>query len=334
MLDSKSKSKSKSTKAARIGVVITDPYDWTARAFLSNIRKRGAIAVPLNLSALSASISYSDFSVFNVNADAGAGAGSDSKNIDINAIIVRDAGIGLTLEQLSFKFDLLRLFEDSMPVMNTPTAIQNAANKFFSFYLFKRANLPIPRTTITSRLEIAAKAIEEFGCAIVKPIFGSKGEGIIKLKLESSHPQSPPPDPDLNLTSKLAELLKERGVLYLQEFVHNLGRDIRVFVLGGEILGAIYRIPQKGSFLSNLSQGARPVKCELTEGMEELAIGAAKAVGTDFAGVDLIEAEAEGEIRLYLLEVNATPSGKGIKLACGIDVTERIVNHLFERIED
>jgi len=318
-------------KNARIGLVITDTRDWTARAFLRNIHKRGATAVPLNLSALSASISYFDLSVFNVN----AGVGSDSKNPDIDAIIVRDAGIDLRLEQISFKFDLLRLFEDSIPVMNTPTAIQNAANKFFSFYLFKRANLPIPRTTITSRLEIALKAVEEYGSAIIKPIFGSKGTGITRLT-GSSHPRShsqSQSDSDFNLASKLAELLKERGVLYLQEFIPNPGRDIRVFVVGGKILAAIYRIPQKGSFLSNLSQGARPLKCELTEEMEELAVGATKALGTDFAGVDLIEAETDDEIPLYLLEVNATPSGKGIKLACGIDVTEKIVDHFFEQIE-
>jgi len=48
----------------------------------------------------------------------------------------------------------------------------------------------------------------------------------------------------------------------------------------------------------------------------------------DFAGVDLIE----GEEGLFVLEVNATPSGKGIKLACGIDVTERIIGRMFERV--
>ncbi len=64
--------------------------------------------------------------------------------------------------------------------------------------------------------------------------------------------------------------------------------------------------------------------------MKELAISATKAIGADFAGVDLIE----GEGGLFLLEVNATPSGKGIKLACGVDVTERIIDLLFEQLGD
>lgn len=299
------------TKGATIGVILTDPEDWTASAFLKTIEKIGANALSINLSTLNASISNSDFSI----------SDADLKALELDAILVRDVGISFSLEKISFKFDLLRLFENSMTVMNSPTAIQNAANKFFSFYLFKLARLPIPRTVVTSDLEVAKKTIEKFGSAVAKPIFGSQGKGIIKL--ERSQPES-------ELASKLTALLKERGVLYLQEFVPNPGRDIRVFVVGEEAIGAIYRVPRSGSFVSNLSQGATPVKCELTEEMEELAISATKAVGADFAGVDLIE----GEEGLCLLEVNATPSGKGIKLACGIDVTERIVELLFERVEE
>ena len=295
-------------KTANIGVVITDPDDWTANAFMTNIRKRGANVIPINLATLSASISDSDFAIF----------GTNLKDIlALDAIIVRDVGISFALEQISFKFDLLRQFETAnIPIMNSPTAIQNAANKFFSFYLFKHAQIPIPHTVITSDLGVALKATKEFGNVVAKPIFGSQGKGIVKLG-------STQPD----LKQKLATLLKERSVLYLQRFVPNPGRDIRVFVVGEEALGAIYRISQTGSFISNLSQGGTALKCDLTEEMRALAVNAANAVGADFAGVDLIE----GDEGLFVLEVNATPSGKGIKVACGIDVTEMIIERMFER---
>jgi len=296
-------------KGAKIGVVLTDPEDWTARAFIKNIEKRRATAVPINLATLSASVSSSDSSIFDV----------DLKDVELDAIIVRDVGISFSLEQISFKFDLLRQFENSIPVMNSSEAIQNAANKFLSFHLFQKAQLPIPRTTITSELDVALNTLDKFGIVVIKPIFGSQGEGM--LKLESSQP---------DLEPKLTALLKERGVLYIQEFVPNPGRDIRVFVVGDEAVGAIYRVSLNGSFVSNLSQGGTPVKCELTAEMQELAVRATKTVGADFAGVDLIE----GEEGLFLLEVNATPSGKGINRACGIDVTERIVELLLERLDD
>ncbi|RZN37036.1 MAG: RimK family alpha-L-glutamate ligase [Methanophagales archaeon ANME-1-THS] len=294
-------------KALKLGVALTDPEDWTARAFVKSIEKRGAQPVPINLSTLSASISSADFSVFN----------ADFKGLKLDALLVRDVGISFSLEPISFKYDLLRQFEHSIPVMNSPTAIQNAANKFFSFYLFKRAHLPIPRTVITSESDVALKAIKEFDCVLAKPIFGSQGKGIIKLELSQ---------PDLE--QKLRELLNERGVLYLQEFVPNPGRDIRVFVVGEEALGAIFRVALSDSIVSNLSQGGTPVKCELTGELEELAIRVTKAIGADFAGVDLLE----GEEGLVVLEVNGTPSGKGINQACGIDVTERIVDLLLERV--
>jgi len=298
----------KNTKTANIGVVITDLDDWTATAFMTNLRKSGTNAMPITLSTLSASISASDFAIFDTNLN---------DLLALDTIIVRDVGISFALEQISFKFDLLRQFENAnIPVTNSPTAIQNAANKFFSFYLFKQAQLPIPRTVITSDLGVALKATKELENAVAKPIFGSQGKGIVKL--EASQP---------DLKQKLTMLLKERGVLYLQQFVPNPGRDIRVFVVGEEALGAIYRISQTGSFISNLSQGGTPLKCDLTEEMRALAVNAAKAVGADFAGVDLIE----GDEGLFVLEVNATPSGKGIKLACGIDVTERIIRRIFER---
>nr|QNO55323.1 tetrahydromethanopterin:alpha-L-glutamate ligase [Methanosarcinales archaeon ANME-1 ERB7] len=298
----------KNTKTANIGVVITDPDDWTANALMKNIRKRGANAIPITLATLSASVSDSDFAIFDTDLN---------DLLALDAIIVRDVGISFALEQISFKFDLLRQFETAnIPVMNSPTAIQNAANKFFSFYLFKQVQLPIPRTVVTSDLGVALKATKEFEIAVAKPIFGSQGKGIVKL--ESTQP---------DMKQKLATLLKKRGVLYLQQFVPNPGRDIRAFVVGEEALGAIYRISQIGSFISNLSQGGTALMCDLTEEMRALAVNAAKAVDADFAGVDLIE----GDKGLFVLEVNATPSGKGIKLACGIDVTERIIGRMFER---
>jgi tetrahydromethanopterin:alpha-L-glutamate ligase len=133
------KQNTKGTDAsAKIGIVLTDPDDWTANALMTNIRKRGANVIPITLATLSASISDSDFAIFD----------TDLKDLlALDAIIVRDVGISFALEQISFKFDLLRQFEiANIPVMNSPTAIQNAANKFFSFHLFKQAQLPIPHT--------------------------------------------------------------------------------------------------------------------------------------------------------------------------------------------
>ena len=297
------------TAAVKIGVALTDPEDWTARAFLRNIEKRGAQPVPLNLSTLSASISASDCSILD----------ADLEKLDLDALLVRDVGISFGLEEIAVKHDLVKLFEDSgIPVMNSSDAIQNAANKFYSFYLFRRARLPIPRTMVTADLAIAVRAVETFGTALAKPTFGSQGKGIVKLESAQR-----------DLTAQLAALIKERGVLYLQEFIPNPGRDIRVFVVGEATLAAIYRVSSAGAYVSNLSQGGTPVACTITDEIRDIAVRAAKAIGADFAGVDLLEG-ADG---MVVLEINGTPSGKGLNRACGIDVTETIVDRLFERLE-
>ena len=293
----------------KIGVVLTEADDWTATAILKNIRDKGAEAVALNLAQIGVSITNAGLYWLNETEDING----------MEGVIVRDVGISNLLDLISVKFDLIRIFEIERrtTIMNSSVAIQNAANKFLSFVLFQRAHLPLPPTVVTADLEVAKRAIEDFGSVLVKPIFGSQGKGIIKLEGYEYDPL------------KVAALLKDRGVLYLQQFVHNPGRDIRVFVVGETALGAIYRVTPPGSFRSNLSQGGSPRKCELTEELCELAVRATKAVGADFAGVDLIES-ADG---LYLLEINATPSARGIKLACGIDVTEKIVDLLFTRLK-
>ena len=305
----------------KIGVVLTDTDDWTAAAILKNIRDKGAEALALNLAQIGVSITNAGLywlnEVKNKNKNKNMNGMDGMDGMD--GIIVRDVGISNLLDLISVKFDLIRIFEIERrtTVMNSSMAIQNAANKFLSFVLFQRAHLPLPPTVVTADLEVAKRAIEDFGSVLVKPIFGSQGKGIIKLEGYEYAPL------------KVAALLKDRGVLYLQQFVHNPGRDIRVFVVGETALGAIYRVTPPGSFRSNLSQGGSPRKCELTEELCELAVRATKAVGADFAGVDLIES-ADG---LYLLEINATPSERGIKLTCGIDVTEKIVDLLFTRLK-
>ena len=89
----------KNKKTANIAVVITDPDDWTATAFVTNIRKSGANVIPITLATLSASISDSDSAIFDTDLN---------DLVALDAIVVRDVGISFALEQISFKFDLLR----------------------------------------------------------------------------------------------------------------------------------------------------------------------------------------------------------------------------------
>ncbi|MEA1868793.1 MAG: RimK family alpha-L-glutamate ligase [Euryarchaeota archaeon] len=279
-----------------IGIVITDPDDWTARALVRSARKRGAETVPFRLSEI-ASYTF-NFSIID----------------DVDAAIVRDLGAGAS-EAASFKFDLLRILEKEVPVINTSESIRNAANKYYSLHLLKNAGIPVPETVVTSDADVAMDTLDRWGEAVSKPIFGYKGIGIRRFQSGS----------DLYDSNRetIEEILVERGVLYLQEFIP-IERDIRAFVVGDHVAGAIYRYAQNG-WITNLSQGGTPERCLLDPEQEEASILASKVIGTAFAGVDIAET-GDG---FLVLEVNGTPSGKGIYDACGVDVTEDIVDHLI-----
>jgi len=279
-----------------IGIAITDQNDWTARALVRSVQRSGAEPVPFRLSEI-ASYTF-DFSTIG----------------DVDAVIVRDLGAG-AFEEVSFKFDLLRILEKKLPVINTPESIQNAANKYYSLHLLKKAGLPVPETVVTSDADVAMDTLDGWGEAVTKPIFGYKGIGIRRFQSGSDLYDS-------NRES-IDEILSERGVLYLQEFIP-IERDIRAFVVGDRVAGAIYRYAQNG-WITNLSQGGTPELCLLDPEHEEASILASEVIGTAFAGVDI----AETDDGFLILEVNGTPSGKGIYDACRVDVTGDIVDHLI-----
>ena len=271
----------------KLGIIITDPEDWTARALTDAARKKGFSPFVLDLRAAEVSMSSAtgesaakkSATVFKV---------GDLKLCDLDAIIVRDAGAG-TFEGVSFRFDILRELEaEGIPVINSPEAIRNAANKYHASYLLAKAGLPVPETVAVQNVEAAVKVISRFGDAVIKPVFGYKGKDIARIKNEEVRFSDRKVESS-SLEAVLNRLLEERGMLYIQKFIENPGRDIRVFVVGSKVIGAIYRKAAPGSWVNNLSQGGSADRCVLTEEQKEIAEKAALAVGTIFAGVDIIE---------------------------------------------
>ncbi|HWQ48731.1 MAG TPA: tetrahydromethanopterin:alpha-L-glutamate ligase [Methanosarcina sp.] len=322
----------------KIGIVITDPEDWTARALTDAARKKGFSPFVLDLRIAEVSMNSADGELKADKSTAVFKVG-DIKLSDLDAIIVRDAGAG-TFEGVSFRFDILRELEDEgIPVVNSPEAIRNAANKYHASYLLAKAGLPVPKTVAVQDMEAALKVISRFGDAVIKPVFGYKGKDIARVR-NGEVRFSDRKVEHISLEAILNKLLQERGMLYIQEFIENPGRDIRAFVVGGTAIGAIYRKAASGSWVNNLSQGGNADRCVLTEEQKDIAEKAALAVGTTFAGVDIIEGltgdlnkkividPPQTDENSKILEVNGTPSGKGIFDAWGINPAEYIIEYI------
>ncbi|MBC2761834.1 MAG: RimK family alpha-L-glutamate ligase, partial [ANME-2 cluster archaeon] len=250
-----------------------------------------------------------------------AGAGGDAGSSDGvgdggGSVGVGDGGSGGS-EDMPYRLDVLCNLERSgLKVVNPPEAIRMAANKHMCSYLFREHGLPTPDTILTTDLDTALNAIRDWGRAVVKPIFGFKGMDI-HCVVDDEHS-----------VKLLSSVIDSRGVLYLQRFISNPGRDIRVFVVDRDVPAAIYRLAPPGSWINNLSRGGSHKICEVTGEIAGLAVEAAGAVGAVYAGVDLIE----GEDGLQILEVNGTPSGRGIYEACGVNVAQDIVKCVLDMV--
>jgi len=296
----------------RIGIAVTDPQDWTARALYEAVGRAGGSPFVFRLHDVTTRMLGETELV-----------AGDMNLGSLDAVIVRDVGGGgssggTDTEGMSYRFDVLcNLDEQGITIVNPPMAIQGAANKYLSSYLFKQQGLSTPDTILTSDLDTAVNVVRDWGKAVIKPIFGFKGLDIQCVV-----------DDDSSKT-RLMKHLERRGVLYLQQYIPNPGRDIRVFVVDGQVSGAIYRNAPPGSWINNLSQGGAPEHCPMSPEIKELACRAVRAVGAVYAGVDLIE----GEEGLSILEVNGTPSGRGIFEACGIDVTADIVRYVMREVD-
>ncbi len=244
--------------------------------------------------------------------------------LDADAVLARIIPSG-SLEQIIFRVDTLHWIEEhGVPVMNSPRAIERAVDKFYTTALLQEAGLPTPDTIVCEGLDDAMAAIRAMldtgaGDVIIKPIFGSMGHGLVRVS-----------DPDVAFRV-LRSLGQVRTVFYLQRAIDHGGRDVRAFVVGGRVIGAIERWAADGDWRTNVARGGSVRPFTLPPEWEPLAIGAAAAVGAEYAGVDLLYSR-EGTV--YVLEVNAIPGWQGLQRATGIDVAAAIVVQLERKVGD
>lgn len=235
---------------------------------------------------------------------------------ELDAVIVRTMPPG-TLEQVVSRMDLLNGLEaHGIRIVNPPRALECAVDKYLTTQRLAQQGLPVPETVVCETAETGMEAFERLGGdVLVKPLFGAEGRGIIRVS-----------DPSLALRA-LRTLERLGAVLYIQKFLNGSGDDLRILLLGDALVGSMRRSPCPGEFRANLALQGTATAHQPTPVELELARAAATAVGSLFAGVDLMY-DADG--RLYVIEVNAVPGWKGLQQVCRVDVADR----LLQWIED
>ncbi len=239
-----------------------------------------------------------------------AQAGVPPTRSAFDALIVRTMPAG-SLEQIIFRMDTLHA--SAIPVFNPPRALETCVDKFLTTSRLGEAGLPVPRTICTQTAPDAMLAYADLGGdVVVKPIFGSEGRGMVRLT-----------DPEVAWRTFHA-IEQTGGVLYLQEFIHHPGWDLRVFVLGDRVLASMKRFGH-GDWRTNVARGGTTEPCELAPAQQKLALDAARATGALIAGVDLM---CDQSGRWVVIEVNAVPGWKALAATCRIDVAAEIIRFI------
>ncbi len=205
---------------------------------------------------------------------------------------------------------LHRLQAAGKPVLNPPLALEVCIDKYLASARLEAAGLRVPPTITCQDADSAMKAFAVLGGdVVVKPLFGSEGRGMVRVT-----------DPEIAWRTFRA-LERTQAVLYLQQFIHHPGWDLRVFVIGGRVLAAMRRHAREG-WRTNVAQGGRAESVRATAEEQRLALAAAAAVGAKAAGVDLLPGPG-GEH--YVLEVNAVPGWRALAPVTGVDVAAEMI---------
>jgi [lysine-biosynthesis-protein LysW]--L-2-aminoadipate ligase len=204
-------------------------------------------------------------------------------------------------------------------VVNEPAVIETCGDKLATNAALMRAGVPTPRTGIAFDTEAVLNLCEAFGYPVVmKPVVGSWGRMVAKLS-------------DRDAVEAILEHKETLGgpahkVFYVQEYVKKPGRDIRVFVVGDEVIAAIYRSAEH--WVTNTARGAIATNCPLYDELVEVSLRAARAVGGGVLAVDLLES-GRG---LLVNEVNHTMEFRNSVTTTGVDIPARVVRYAAEQV--
>jgi len=280
---------------------------WHVRALTSAFERLGCSAVRLDVSRLAGRI-----------AARGEVSAGPVEIDSLAALVVRLIPAG-SLEQVVFRVDALHLLADGgLPIVNAPRCIERTVDKHWTSRLLHDAGVPTPRTVAAEGLEDALQAYRDLGGdVVVKPLLGSGGRGIFRVA-----------DEDLARRS-LRALEAQRAVFYLQEFIPHGHSDLRLFVAGGRVAAAARRVAS--GWKTNVAAGARAEPHRSRPEEEELALRACRAVGADYAGVDLLEGE---DGRLLVVEVNGIPGWSALQGTTSVDLAWGVARLVRARVAE
>ncbi|RLE38622.1 hypothetical protein DRJ17_03495 [Candidatus Woesearchaeota archaeon] len=204
-----------------------------------------------------------------------------------------------------------------MPVKHSAFTI--AHDKLLTQLDLQMHNIPMPKTYIAATKEAARKILENVNYPIImKFLQGTHGKGVMFADSFNS------------ATSILDALVALSQPFIIQEYIDTQGTDIRAIVVGDRVVAAMKRIAAPGEERANIHSGGSGKRIELDAYTRRIAIKAAKAIGADICGVDILQS-IKGP---FVLEVNISPGLPGVTEATKIDVADEIAKFLAKKTKE
>lgn len=234
--------------------------------------------------------------------------------LDFDAVIPR-IGASVTF----YGTAVLRQFETiGVFTVNESIAITRARDKLRSIQLLTRKDIGLPRTGVAHSPDDINDLITMVGGApfVIKILEGTQGIGVVLAETDQA------------ATSVIEAFLGMKVHIMVQEYIKEAkGADIRCFVIDGEVVTAIKRQAKPGEFRSNLHRGGKATPIKITQEEREAAEKAAKIMGLNVAGVDLLRSD-RGPL---VMEVNSSPGLKGIETAVDINLASLIIQFIEKK---
>lgn len=198
-------------------------------------------------------------------------------------------------------------------------ALTRSRDKLRSLQKLSKAGIGMPKTVFTNYSRDVKKSLKQVGGApvIIKLLEGTQGLGVVLAETTGAAESVIEAFNGLQARVIVQEFIKEAG-----------GADLRVFVVDGEVVGAMKRQGKEGEFRSNLHRGGTAAIHKLSSEEEKAAINASKSLGLAVAGVDLLQS-SRGPL---ILEVNSSPGLEGIETATNRNVAKSIIRYIERNV--
>ena len=205
-------------------------------------------------------------------------------------------------------------------MINGSDAIDNVKDKLYSQQILGRSSLPVPKTMLVKH-PINVKLVEDNikYPMIVKTLSGSYGSGVFLVEDRKQFRQ----------LMKMAELSNARYNIIIQECIEDsLGKDLRVLVVNGKVVGCMMRQSVDGDFRANITRGGEAIPYQIDEDIEWIGGECARLLDLDIAGVDLLF----DKDKYVICEVNSAPGFKGMEQYTKINVAEKMVDYIIKKV--